>query len=397
MTKAERIEIELRHERAAIWYISDQFGSKVMIKIPATTIKALMKGCKMELLFGRDETLTPNVFHLGVRIYDDPVHYQVIACTQRFLDEHLSLARIMHLEHVQIQLYNELNICQAFGTLIIKKDDKHNVHALLGNPKKLRKGIFDKEFSYSLDRFQSCLDSNSVGLNSRNFMKTLVVQSPVPDWEFVQNNFLNENETINISIADVDEGGMLEKEVFITLRSLFDNDLFQGPRIPFKNNTRELTDILAFSNYGIFMVEAKALGVTRVLGQRTMDRKVLGLQKQIEKATKQLVGAAKRIKENEPIYDSAGREISFDRTLLPHGIILISEMLLFGNWDQALYKVLKAMTEFNIWIHVMDLKEFMQFVGYAKGDKNKFDYLLGERIKAFVEKPSFFIQTHFVE
>lgn len=43
MDNAERIYQELRHEQAAIWYISDEYGSKIMIKAPSTTIKALVK------------------------------------------------------------------------------------------------------------------------------------------------------------------------------------------------------------------------------------------------------------------------------------------------------------------------------------------------------------------
>lgn len=55
------------------------------------------------------------------------------------------------------------------------------------------------------------------------------------------------------------------------------------------------------------------------------------------------------------------------------------------------------MSEFKIWIHVMEMKEFMRFIGYAKGDKNKFDYFLVERIKNFVNNPSIIIQSEFVD
>lgn len=44
----------------------------------------------------------------------------------------------------------------------------------------------------------------------------------------------------------------------------------------------------------------------------------------------------------------------------------------------------------------MEMKEFMRFIGYAKGDKNKFDYFLVEKIKNFINNPSIINQSEFV-
>jgi hypothetical protein len=51
---AHRIATELRHESAAIWYIADEYGEKVMVKVLSPTIKALIAGCKLEFLYGKD-------------------------------------------------------------------------------------------------------------------------------------------------------------------------------------------------------------------------------------------------------------------------------------------------------------------------------------------------------
>ncbi|RFM35032.1 hypothetical protein DXN04_06425 [Chitinophaga silvisoli] len=68
MNKADRIHKELMHEPANIWYISDEYGSKIVIKVPTNSIKSLLKGCKIEFLFGRNESSIPNIFHTGLKI-----------------------------------------------------------------------------------------------------------------------------------------------------------------------------------------------------------------------------------------------------------------------------------------------------------------------------------------
>jgi len=393
---AERIYLELLHERAAIWYISDRYGSKIMVKTLSPSIKSLIKGCRIEFLFGRDENQNPNVFHIGLRIYDDPIHYLTISCVQRFSDEHLSIGKIMNLERVYIHFHNELIVCQATATLTLETKDKNDVLSLLGNPKKLHKGDFDRHLFHSLDCFQYSLGIDKI-FNNPCRIKTLVIGGNLSDWQIMENTFLGDHERANTTITDQIEGDVLEHEILATLGSIFGKDIHKSPKIPHKGDSRELIDILAYSHYGLFLIEAKALGINNVVGERTMERKVVGLQNQIAKGIKQLVGAAKKITKNTPVYDGNGIEIVFNRQLFPHGIVLVSELLPFGDWDTTVRALIEAMIEGKIWIHVMDMKEFMRFIGYAKESKDQFDYLLTQRIESFVKEPSIFMQAEFLE
>jgi len=70
----------------------------------------------------------------------------------------------------------------------------------------------------------------------------------------------------------------------------------------------------------------------------------------------------KKIKANTPIHDGNEIEIVFNRSLIPHRIVLISEMLIFGEWQHIVEQMMKAMIETNNMIHVMDMKEL--FVGH---------------------------------
>src|SRR5690348_13387149 len=104
----------------------------------------------------------------------------------------------------------------------------------------------------------------------------------------------------------------------------------------------------------------------------------------------------KKIKENTPIYDGNEIEIVFNRSLIPHGIVHISEMLIFGEWQHIVEQMMKAMIETNGMIHVMDMKEFMQFIENAKGSMYQFDDFLVQRAQNFAKHPAIFVETRFL-
>ncbi|OPC35443.1 hypothetical protein BAX97_11180 [Elizabethkingia meningoseptica] len=395
MNKAERIYQEFLQEKVGVWYISDGYGAKIMIKAPSSTLKALIKGCKLELVFGIDE----NIFHVGAKIYDDSIHFLAITNVQKDIDEHLSIAKIMNLNEVQIQLCNELSICQAFGDIVLNEKNKNDVLCLLGNPKRLYSGKINDKLLLSSDNFQFSLNLDiSINTDYLKKIETISIKTKIENIEIVDNRFIGETEVISTDITNSDEGKLLEKEIFIALKSLFEEDICLSPQIKDnKNISRELTDIFSFSESGIFLIESKALGVTSVNDERTMARKVKGLQNQIEKGIKQLVGASKKIAKNEPIYTVSGQKIQFNQSLIPYGIILVSELLPFGEWDEILDMLLKTMSNNKIILHIMDLNELMQFIGYSNGDKKRFDYFLHKRFENFVESPSIFQQTKFIK
>lgn len=390
--KAERIYKELLHEEACLWYISDSYGSKVMVKIPSASIKALIAGCRIEFLFGKDNKEKPTKFHAGVRVYDDPIHYLSVTGIHRFLDEHISLERIMNRTQTYIHFHNELNVCTATASLSFDTKDQLKVLNFIGNPNNLYIGDFDSHASRSLDCFQYSLTKHE-DLKNVYEIETLVVQGKLESWQMMENHFIGLNEANKIVLNNTDEGGTFEQQVWASLESLFEKQLHKNPRIPFKNGTRELTDLFAYSEYGIFLIETKALGILGASNERTMDRKVAGLQKQIEKAIDQLTGAVKKIREDSPVLDNKGNEILFDRKLLPHCIILVSELLPFGEWQHIVYKMMVAMVEAKIYLHLVDLREFMRYVGMARGSVNRLDYYLMKRAEQFTEHQTVHIKV----
>lgn len=393
MENADRIDRELRHELAGIWYISDQYGAKILVKIPSSTIKAILKGCIIELLFAVDGDLSPNILLSGLRVFDDPVHPQLLMNPVQYRKDHLAITKIMHLEKVQIQFCNELNAIQSFGDLYVSDKDRHDVHCLMSNPRRFDTGRDFTQLNLSLDKFQAVLNKTT----STADMHILAVKATYLQVESIVNSYVEAEQTVQTNIEDSFEGNQFEKEIYVVIRSLFNKDAYHGPLVKSKTGYRELIDIFAISDFGVFLIEAKALGVYEAVEGRTMERKVLGLQKQIKKAVGQLLGASKTIIDGTKIFYKQDRELLFDRALFPHGIVLISEMLPFGDWKSTIALIIDTMSECRMFIHVMDLREMMQFIGYSNNDRNIFDDLLMQRAKKFVERPTLHARYNFFE
>lgn len=397
MNTAERITNELIHEQASIWYINDTFGAKVMVKVNASVIKSIYKGAKLEFLFGLDNIVTPAVFHKGLRIHDDPVHFLSLTGINRFEDEHTSLAAIMNRNFTYIHFHDELSVCVATAKLSFDVKDQLKVSNLLGNVKNLFIGDFNTLASNSLDCFDHSLKMQRDFTNVHE-IDTVIISGNVSDWQVMNNTFVGiKGDDNNITIDAKDEGSILEQQVQVILDSLFLSKIHRNPQINIKNKFRELTDIFAHYDNGIFLIETKALGMLNASEEKGMDRKVSGVQKQISKGIGQLTGAVKKIHSGVTIYDNNKSKIEFKKVILPHCVILVSELFPFGDWKEIEYRMFKAMTETNMYLNVMDLREFMQYVGNAHGNKDLFNLMLIERVEKLVEHRSIHMKLNVIK
>lgn len=395
MNNEDRIYRELLNESVCTRYISDEYGSKVMIKAPFLSIKALIKGCSIFFTFGKDNRKHSPIFHIGARIFDDPIHYLSITGANRFLDEHTSLEKIMKRESVQIHFHSELTILVATAQLTFTEADRKKILKMLEPAEKLFSGDFTKEVEQSLDCFDYSL---GIKREYRNAVKieTEVIEGKLTEWNLMRNYVYGDNDVSELMTDSKDEGGYLEQEILAMLESTFKKQIFRSPKIPYKKTYRELTDILAFSDFGNFLFETKVMSVYNADLGRPMNKKVTNLQGQISKAIDQLIGAAKKVAENVTIYNSKKEEIVFNREILPHCIVLVSELLPFGDWAEIEMKIFKSMVDNQILLHVMDSKEFIKFVRAAGMNKDTLDYYLMKRLEDFVKSRSIMMQAQFI-
>jgi len=393
MDSGERIYKELVHERASLWYVSDEYGMKIMVKAPSNTLKALINRCKVELLFGKDHKRKNPIFHTGIRIYDDPIHYVNLTGPHRYEEEHAAVEKIMNLSSTPLQVYDELNICVATAEVAFAVSDQLKVLNFLGNTSSLHTGEFDEEMRHSQDCFDFTLDPKCKTERTYS-IQSLAVEVKPCSWNIIKTTVAGVQDVNSIHLGDKDEGSVFENQIWASLEYLFNYKVFKSPACAILKGTREVTDVMAYSDYGIFLIEAKAMGIFNVATDKTMEKKVSTLQKQVVKAIDQLVGAAKKIREGEKIFDKKGNLITFNQTFVPHCIVLVSELLPFGDWKPIVTEMTKAMCskDLPLFMHLMDLKEFMQYVGMAQSNPDRFDDLLLHRVDHLVEHQTVYLQ-----
>jgi hypothetical protein len=248
MDHADRIYNELLHEVAAIWYIADEYGEKVMVKAPSNAIKSLIAGCKMDFLFGKDSRHLFPILHAGIRIYDDPVHYLRLTSVQRFRYEHRAIIKIMQIDTVNIHFHNELTVCIATATLTISQEQREKIIDMLGDIEDLYSGNYNNHTSQSLDSFDYSIGKQNQSLHAKEIPVT-IVDGMLTDFIIMNNIFQGINERNQVEIDDKDEGGIFEKQIWVALENMFLHKLYRNPKIPDKYGYRELTDVFTHHQY----------------------------------------------------------------------------------------------------------------------------------------------------
>jgi hypothetical protein len=88
---SERVHREMQSEETKLWFIPANGRDEIalLIKAPSSTIKALIAGWPLRLLFGRKGPY----FSAGVRVLDMPDAPVMISGSQRQAEEHQALLR----------------------------------------------------------------------------------------------------------------------------------------------------------------------------------------------------------------------------------------------------------------------------------------------------------------
>lgn len=387
---SERIYKEMKSEIASLWYVPANDGKEtaLLIKCMSPTVKALIKGCPFQLQFGK----CGNFLCIGVKIQDMPDTPVLISGIQRDREEHRALIQSIKEKKFPLFLFNEMDVCHAWTDIELSDQDASDLIEFLEDEDALYVGPFDKNASFALDCFQFTLD-NAMHFKDAHSIPTLEITPKVYPWTTNHLYFYGNEGFQEIEISKIDEGGNFENTVYCALGEVFPPALYQNPQVKIGNKIRELTDIFASHEYGSFLIEIKDLSVIKAGYERNQDRRISGIQQQIEKAIKQLTGAAKAFLKGAKIYNSQGNEIIVDRTIPPHCIILITELMNSGNWDTIVNHLIEAMKSTGAFFSVIDLQELMTILKLCSGDPKLIDYNLMKRCELSVKKKSIHVRT----
>lgn len=389
---SERIYHEMRSEEGGgAWFVPANGGDEaaVLIKAPTSTLKALLCGSALSFVFGTKD----GYLCCGVRIYDVPEAPILLCHIQLHEEEHYALRKIANEGHAPVFLFNEIDVCVAWSDGNITEHSHGNHFSkFIEIPEGFHVGKFDERASTILDLFCTTMDIN---LQVRSSDEIKVIEIPIGHGPWTSNtiSFTGAHDSHTIRLEDMDEGGVLEKAVWASLGSAFPLTLHKSPQVQIGKKQRELTDVLAYYEYGSFLIEAKDLSIFSSGITRTRERRVLGIQKQTKKAIDQLIGASKTVKRGETITDSNGNILPVVSDKPIHCIILLTELMHEGDWREIVALLCEAMIETRDFFHVIDLRELVALLKYSRGKAELLDYNLLQRCEHFAESKTVHIRS----
>lgn len=278
---SQRVLREMRSEPASIWFVPANDGTEIalLIKAPTTSIKAVLAGCDMALVFG----LHDKFLCTAARIFDVPGHPLFISGVQRYAEEHEALKELLLRRTSPTFFFNEMDVCVAWANLSLTEQCAQDVSTFIGQFEQLYVGDFSKEANHSLDCF--CYTSDSTqALNNAEKIPLLEIHPTYDTWISNHISFIGEHEHHTLQLTHTNEGEMLERAIWGSLESAFSKNLYKAPQIRGGAKLRELSDILAWHEFGTFLIEAKDLSILQAGYQRLQQRRTAGVQKQTIKA-----------------------------------------------------------------------------------------------------------------
>ncbi len=385
------ISEEMYSTDASLWYvpaIDNTYPFAILIKAPTNCIKAIISKCKVELVFAKED----NYLCKGIRIHDMPDCPVMFYDIQFREEEHAALIDILKSDKIPVFLYNEMDICFASSYASLGSIASLELIDFIGDTTKLNTVNIPEDVSKILDFFVYSTDNKKTFENNKQI--SLMYQSlNFDEWEVFDNIFIGLNESHSITIDDKNEGDNFEKIVWSTFESIFPTTIRKGPNIIIGNKTRELTDIFAYSEDMIILIETKDLSILSAGLKRNSDRKTSGVQKQIKKAIEQLIGGVNALNKNNIVMDTSSIKLNFDRELPKHCIILVTEIMAYGNWTEIFNSIKLASEKTKAYFHLMDYREIVSILKACSGDIHLINKNLMTRFNFSIEKESVMIRS----
>jgi hypothetical protein len=356
-----------------LWPEAVQDGRAVLVcKIPETAIKALHMGakCSFSLAVVRAESL--DLLCLGFRVNDEPENPSTTLMLNTSPEDSPLLQQILTTEPIALHCLNELNHpmlsawCSMDSARAAAAADElraSNYWLLtLEESKRHKVAAVARMYDLALDRFghhlfRSPADAVTDEIKmSADLPLTLDIWPPSEVFEVTPTALDGP-----FVIADHDEGTKFERLIQLLIDVAYPGRSYRSPQVQDGSSTRELTDVLAFDDRSICVVQAKALSVFNVQGDRPSSRRAASVTKDIKKAIAQLTGAMNKIRSDAPICTAEGEPLTLPRRneAAAHAIVLVSEMYAFVDWRQiAARLVAESENESRkALFHVMDLQE----------------------------------------
>ncbi len=397
---AQEVLAEMQPEGGGLWFVPAHGTDThaILVKASSSVIKAVIRGSSLEFLVGVSEVNGKRYLATAVRVHDDPESPVTYFRIQKNTAQHVAILEILARKSTPLFFFDEL--CRSVAWAECLPDSTASAQALktIQNSCALYTGTLNEHCDSVLDAMQTVIDPASI-----DYQVPLIDFTWVPikleELHFIDILAVSTIETHAYRADQPDEGGGQEVNAWHLLESLFPMGIVRSPQVMEGNKERELIDILCYYTHdqlsGLFLVESKALSILSVDPRQSMERKTKNQDKHIIKALGQCKGAISSIRAGCTIKSKNGVILNFERSGLPHVIVLVTEILPFGERQEVVDACLGLAIDADAFVHVMDMRELTTFVAASKSCMHLDHYLI-ERFMKFVEHRSLFMRANFV-
>lgn len=387
---------EMKFEAAGCWPLPINKGDEfaLVTKMPVAAIKALYRSCPLSLTVARAETLDGVVLATTLTVFDDPAAPLMLSGILRHSEEQLAVDAILHLGETLIVFFDELSRPVARAHCKLGSIECTAACTLCDTPGQRYAGSWTQLLSDVLDEVQGHSDPK-LAVTGKYSPKFVTIPLTLSNFETFKMATIGIGEVLEFRLDDPDEGHGLEQSTWHLLENLFEGRIHHSPQVGDGVNRRELIDILTFCEAGLCSFETKAMAVLSTKLDRSTDRRLKSIQKQIDKAINQLVGAMKNLAGQPQLFTKKGAplELPAEPGVIRHGIVMISEMMPDLDWESIGARLIGASGQSNAMLHVLDLQELRVLVGVSQNNPLRFVVDLIRRFEIMTERKHAMLRT----
>jgi hypothetical protein len=361
----------------------------LLVKASSLSLKYLLRQKSFRLMVMR----VGNKIAYAVEIPDDPEDPVATWSLMELPNEATALKTLITNPKCMVFLFNEVAVSVAWTEVDVRIDPSLVI------------AIDSVEFHTTPNDDDEILVGRRLDevRTQTNVPETQLLSFNAIEWHEVQAAYItNQINSSNLSLFHKDEGGQQEEIAVWMTDNLHPQGCVKSPQVQEKN-LRELSDILLSYEFGAFLIESKSLSV--LTRDNLPDRNKLAndLSKHIAKATRQLIGGIRNLKNGAIVKDQAGRVLNIEREKPVQTIILIPDLALLQDATQFGADFIKQFMEATGgYLHILDPAELLRIVQAAEmivedsehlTKMMAFDWYLLERVKRAMKQatPNFAI------
>lgn len=356
-------------------------AATLLIKASTHELRYIVRNVEMRLFFFR---LNSSHIGYGLRVYDDPEQPFTIWSLVRKEDEVEAIKELKDKSKCTFFLFNETVASVAWAELDIQLPT--TIYEYL-----------DEGFSIA-DGFDGSLYTDEIADLFETIQLTDLNSISLPEikWHAINNHFVLLGSTApQLNIMTDNEGDFQESLGAALAGGLTLTRVEMNPFVEKDNGQqRELTDIFFFHQYGIFIIESKALSMPPDVNQPTRKKLAKKTEQHLDRAINQLTGACKKIKNGNKVIDANGNEIVFDRSIEIHAIALVSDLSLTSRTSEDIRAFYEKTNSVLTILDTTQLFRMMQAANMIAQHSQTFmlpvmafDYYLMERLKTVCSSP----------